>query len=140
MAEIKKKKVKLADRDFSTGELPELPPGFSWVYNRLGKEWEHPFNGAPFVFKPYQVRFLETPLAKFMRKHSVLKEDPNRPKQTIRAIVMEDDVDEKGETLFRVPLPAGYDRGMERLDRSNTLGFDDRAIVQGTKVEFVKVD
>jgi hypothetical protein len=133
MAEKKEKEVEKKTFD-TTGVLPELPPGYVWCYNRLGRRFEHPYNAAPIVFEPYEVKFLEINMAKFLRKHSVLKEDPNRPKATIRAIVLEDDKE------FRKPLPKDYDRGVEILDRTASLGFTGHATPVGTKVEVVKVD
>ena len=97
------------------------------VLNRYSEKVEIQYDAAfnpdsPYVWQPGEVKSLPQDVALFVRKKSVVKDDPITGKQ-VRALLVQG-VDKeyeahtvavKGETL----LPLLPDRGPELLDRSN---------------------
>jgi len=67
-----------------------LPGGWLWMWNRLGQKWEHPFDGSPIVFEPFEFKPVTSEQADFLWAHCIIQYNLDGDAVRVLAIEGED--------------------------------------------------
>jgi len=94
-----------------------LPVGYMWVWNRLGKVFEKPYDAVPQIWEPYEFKVYPEDIARWLHAHTILTED-SFGQSAVRALAIE------GMSGWLEPL--GDFSPFEHIDRSqgdNKIGW-----------------
>lgn len=66
-----------------------LPPGWVWMWNRLGRDWEYPFDNIPQMFGPFEFKPITEEIAGMLWAHCII--DYSSEGGAIRCLSVEGD-------------------------------------------------